>query len=256
MPTPVARARGSRVEEVTYGYVPWSRSSKEPCAPSRSTRLPAPSACVISLPVSAISGTRRSLMASTLSATRSGSSVSPPPSRASRSRAARRDDQLPCRAPDSAGPPHAHRRARPCLRRPDQCRDRSCQSAPSPRRASFIWSSFLWYSRSNARAAHAEAAVDFDAARDEAVQSPRRTARGRARRRCRARHRLPPCRMPDGIWWRMNSSPPTCDRVAGVRAALVATMSRRSAPERRQSCPCPRRPTARPRQPSNVRSRY
>src|SRR2546430_12147493 len=43
-PTPVAAPPEVALEEVTYGYVPWSMSSMVPCAPSNNTDFPSSSA--------------------------------------------------------------------------------------------------------------------------------------------------------------------------------------------------------------------
>src|SRR5205085_8323210 len=43
-PTPVAAPPDVALEDVTYGYVPWSMSNMVPCAPSNNTDFPASSA--------------------------------------------------------------------------------------------------------------------------------------------------------------------------------------------------------------------
>src|SRR6201995_6164100 len=40
-PEPVAAFAATVLDDVTYGYVPWSTSSMVPCAPSNRMRLPA-----------------------------------------------------------------------------------------------------------------------------------------------------------------------------------------------------------------------
>src|SRR2546430_9916877 len=39
-PAPASSPPATQLDEVTNGYVPWSRSSRVPCAPSSSTRFP------------------------------------------------------------------------------------------------------------------------------------------------------------------------------------------------------------------------
>ena len=46
MPMPVAAPEAIGFDDVTNGYVPWSRSSSVACAPSKSTSLPSRSAVV------------------------------------------------------------------------------------------------------------------------------------------------------------------------------------------------------------------
>ena len=70
--------------------------------------------------------------------------------------------------------------------------------------------------------ADVEPALDVDAVAARARRSRRTACRGRARRRCRSRTARPGCRIPLGIWCSTNDVSPMCDRVPGVRAALVA----------------------------------
>ena len=59
-PTPVAAPEAIGFDEVTNGYVPWSRSSSVACAPSKSTCLPARSASSTSSETSPTYGASRS----------------------------------------------------------------------------------------------------------------------------------------------------------------------------------------------------
>ena len=59
IPIPVAAAPAIGFDEVTKGYVPWSRSSSVPCAPSSRTRLPSRIASSTSSDVSATYGRSR-----------------------------------------------------------------------------------------------------------------------------------------------------------------------------------------------------
>ena len=60
MPIPVAAPDAIGFDDVTNGYVPWSRSSIVACAPSKSTRLPARSASSTSSETSPTNGASRS----------------------------------------------------------------------------------------------------------------------------------------------------------------------------------------------------
>ena len=77
MPLPVQAPPATGFDDVTNGYVPWSRSSMVPWAPSNSTACPARSASSSSFAVSAMYGSRRC-------AKRSRSATSSAPSRGSR----------------------------------------------------------------------------------------------------------------------------------------------------------------------------
>jgi hypothetical protein len=76
IPMPVAAAPATGFEEVTNGYVPWSRSSSVPCAPSSRTRSPRRSASSTSSDVSATYGRSRCANASFVAATSSSSNGS------------------------------------------------------------------------------------------------------------------------------------------------------------------------------------
>ena len=59
IPIPIAALAAIGFDEVTNGYVPWSRSSSVACAPSKSTALPSRSASSTSSDVSATYGRSR-----------------------------------------------------------------------------------------------------------------------------------------------------------------------------------------------------
>ena len=90
MPEPVAAPPAVVFDEVTNGYVPWSRSRAVPWAPSKRTRFPPRIACMISRPVSVARPRRRSpaaRAASTSDSSCSSCSSPPPPMAAMRARA-------------------------------------------------------------------------------------------------------------------------------------------------------------------------
>jgi hypothetical protein len=60
IPIPVGAPEAIGFDEVTNGYVPWSRSSIVACAPSKSTFLPASSASLTSSDTSPTNGASRS----------------------------------------------------------------------------------------------------------------------------------------------------------------------------------------------------
>ena len=72
-PVPVQAAPAVGLLEVTNGYVPWSMSSRVPCAPSNSTVRPSRIAVSRMSDVSAMNGWIRGATASTWSATASAS---------------------------------------------------------------------------------------------------------------------------------------------------------------------------------------
>src|SRR3989441_7437742 len=59
IPTPTAAPPAVVLDEVTYGYVPWSTSSSAPCAPSSRTDSPRSNASYTTRPASTASGSRR-----------------------------------------------------------------------------------------------------------------------------------------------------------------------------------------------------
>ena len=122
------------LDDVTNGYVPWSRSSSVPCAPSNSTLSPSRSARSTSSDVSATYGREplgvRQRTRATTSSTSNGSMLVhalEPDVLLARPRA------RPSRAGSSgrAGPARGSRCASPCPRTPARSRAGSCRSAAS-----------------------------------------------------------------------------------------------------------------------------
>ena len=194
MPRPTHAPPAIGFDEVTNGYVPWSRSSSVPWAPSQSTGSPSSSAPLTISDVSAMNGAR--------SARRSRSVGLGQLVLVERPMAVELVEQLVLhlergldllRAGSSrrAGPARGCRRARPCRRRSGRCRAASCRSAARPSVSSESASSIRCHGMIRCALPEMRRPLDVEPARLEPVELLASAPRGRARRRCRARRACP-----------------------------------------------------------------
>ena len=133
-PAPVHTPPAIGFDDVTNGYVPWSRSRNVACAPSNSTGRPASSASCTRCTVSSIIGSRRGTMARYCSADLVGVERQPVVDLGQHAvlLAQREVELLRGRSWRRAGPARAGRRAAPCRRRRGRCRAWWCRACSCP----------------------------------------------------------------------------------------------------------------------------
>ena len=128
-----------------------------------------------------------------------------------------------------------------------RCRAWSCRSAACRAAARCAWSIATCHGMIRCASPETRTQRGRDPARLELVQLRRANTSGSTTQPAPMTHSLP-CRIPDGIVADLERLAVDDDRVPGVRPALVAAdevgvLGRAG----RRSCPCPRRPTGRPR---------
>ena len=193
MPMPVAAPDAIGFDEVTNGYVPWSRSSSVACAPSKSTSLPSRSAWSTSSDTSPTNGASRSRVARRTAPRPPRGRTARPRRRARARRSSRRARPRSSGAGSSgrARPARGCRSATPCRRTPGPMPRRVVPICSLPSRRSDAWSIATCHGMIRCALPESDDDRRVDPARLELVELVERAPAGRRRSRRRSPRSCP-----------------------------------------------------------------